>query len=61
MGELIKAGKIRYWGLSNENAFGVTKFVHACEKLGTHSIVREHITHACEKLGTHSIVREHIL
>jgi len=34
MGELIKAGKIRYWGLSNENAFGVTKFVHACEQLG---------------------------
>jgi len=25
IGELIKSGKIRYWGLSNENAFGVTK------------------------------------
>ena len=34
VGELIKAGKIRYWGLSNENAFGVTKFVHVCQKLG---------------------------
>jgi len=34
IGELIKSGKIRYWGLSNENAFGVTKFVHACEKQG---------------------------
>eukprot|EP00277_Geminigera_cryophila_P033413 CAMPEP_0173128750 /NCGR_PEP_ID=MMETSP1102-20130122/58737_1 /TAXON_ID=49646 /ORGANISM="Geminigera sp., Strain Caron Lab Isolate" /LENGTH=391 /DNA_ID=CAMNT_0014038947 /DNA_START=119 /DNA_END=1295 /DNA_ORIENTATION=+ len=34
IGELVKSGKVRYWGLSNENAFGVTKFVHACEKLG---------------------------
>lgn len=34
IGELIKSGKIRYWGLSNENSFGVTKFVHACQKLG---------------------------
>lgn len=25
LGELIKSGKIRYWGLSNENCFGVTK------------------------------------
>ena len=34
VGELIKAGKVRYWGLSNENAFGVTKFVQVCQKLG---------------------------
>ncbi|EKX34216.1 hypothetical protein GUITHDRAFT_80744 [Guillardia theta CCMP2712] len=33
MGELIKQGKIRYWGISNENAFGVAKFVMAAEKL----------------------------
>ena len=25
IGQLIKSGKIRYWGLSNENSFGVTK------------------------------------
>jgi len=34
IGELIKSGKVRYWGLSNENAFGVTLFVQACKKLG---------------------------
>ena len=34
IGSLIKSGKVRYWGLSNENAFGVTTFVHACKKLG---------------------------
>jgi len=34
MGELIKAGKIKHWGLSNESTWGVAQFVFTCEKLG---------------------------
>jgi len=34
MGDLIASGKIRHWGVSNENAFGVTKFVETAKKLG---------------------------
>ena len=34
IGELIAAGKIRAWGLSNENAFGVSAFVNAATRLG---------------------------
>ena len=30
MDELIAAGKIRYWGVSNENAFGLGKYDEAC-------------------------------
>ena len=34
MGELIKAGKIRYWGLSNETAYGVTMMCETAKRLG---------------------------
>lgn len=34
MGDLIKAGKIRAWGLSNENGVGVTLFLEAARRLG---------------------------
>jgi len=34
MGELIKAKKIRYWGLSNESTWGVCQFLFACKKYG---------------------------
>uniref|UniRef100_A0A7S4EWY1 NADP-dependent oxidoreductase domain-containing protein n=1 Tax=Chrysotila carterae TaxID=13221 RepID=A0A7S4EWY1_CHRCT len=34
MGELIKAGKIRHWGLSNETPFGVCEFARVCDALG---------------------------
>jgi len=34
IGELIKEGKIRYWGLSNETAWGVTDFVRTAKQLG---------------------------
>jgi aryl-alcohol dehydrogenase-like predicted oxidoreductase len=30
MGELITSGKIRAWGVSNENAEGISEFVKAC-------------------------------
>ena len=30
MGELIAAGKIREWGVSNETSFGVCSLVEAC-------------------------------
>eukprot|EP00189_Rhodosorus_marinus_P014054 CAMPEP_0184738622 /NCGR_PEP_ID=MMETSP0315-20130426/1274_1 /TAXON_ID=101924 /ORGANISM="Rhodosorus marinus, Strain UTEX LB 2760" /LENGTH=351 /DNA_ID=CAMNT_0027206465 /DNA_START=165 /DNA_END=1220 /DNA_ORIENTATION=- len=33
MGELIKAGKIKYWGLGNDNSFGVCQAINACDKL----------------------------
>eukprot|EP00189_Rhodosorus_marinus_P003428 CAMPEP_0113963946 /NCGR_PEP_ID=MMETSP0011_2-20120614/6824_1 /TAXON_ID=101924 /ORGANISM="Rhodosorus marinus" /LENGTH=351 /DNA_ID=CAMNT_0000976109 /DNA_START=150 /DNA_END=1205 /DNA_ORIENTATION=+ /assembly_acc=CAM_ASM_000156 len=33
MGELIKAGKIKYWGLGNDNTFGVCQAINACDKL----------------------------
>jgi hypothetical protein len=32
--ELIKAGKIRHWGLSNETAYGVTMFCETAKRLG---------------------------
>ena len=31
---LLDSGKIKYWGLSNENAYGLTMFCIACDKLG---------------------------
>jgi aryl-alcohol dehydrogenase-like predicted oxidoreductase len=34
IGELIKEGKIRYWGLSNETAWGLTDFVRTAKQLG---------------------------
>jgi len=34
IGELIAAGKIRHWGLSNENAQGVGSFLQACSETG---------------------------
>ncbi|CAI5519897.1 unnamed protein product [Closterium sp. Naga37s-1] len=34
MGELIKEGKIRHYGLSNETTFGVCEYVHAARRLG---------------------------
>ncbi|MFP8967629.1 NADP(H)-dependent aldo-keto reductase [Pokkaliibacter sp. CJK22405] len=34
LGDLVKAGKIRYVGLSNETPWGVMKFLHLADKLG---------------------------
>ncbi|GFH27858.1 aldo keto reductase, partial [Haematococcus lacustris] len=34
IGELIKEGKIRYWGLSNETTFGVCRMVEIAKRLG---------------------------
>ena len=34
--ELIEAGLIRHWGLSNETAFGITMFCVIADKLGKH-------------------------
>jgi len=34
VGELIKEGKVRHWGLSNETTFGVCQFVEAAKRLG---------------------------
>jgi aryl-alcohol dehydrogenase-like predicted oxidoreductase len=34
VGELIKEGKIKHWGLSNETSYGVCKMVEAAIKLG---------------------------
>jgi aryl-alcohol dehydrogenase-like predicted oxidoreductase len=34
IGELIRAGKIRHWGLSNENPEGVAEFLRCCETTG---------------------------
>jgi len=34
IGELLTAGKIRAWGLSNENAEGVGEFIKACDAAG---------------------------
>jgi len=31
---LLDLGLIKYWGLSNENAYGITMFCIACDKLG---------------------------
>ena len=30
MGELIKAGKIKHWGVSNETTFGEHRATHSC-------------------------------
>lgn len=34
LSELIKAGKIRYWGLSNETAWGTMSYLGICEASG---------------------------
>lgn len=34
LGELIEAGKIRHYGLSNETTYGVCEFVRAADELG---------------------------
>lgn len=34
MGELIAAGLIRHWGVSNESSFGICTWVEACRRLG---------------------------
>jgi aryl-alcohol dehydrogenase-like predicted oxidoreductase len=34
IGELIKEGKLRYWGLSNETAWGVTEFARTATQIG---------------------------
>lgn len=34
MGELIKEGKIRHWGLSNETSYGVAQMCEAARRLG---------------------------
>eukprot|EP00428_Durinskia_dybowskii_P042775 CAMPEP_0170278338 /NCGR_PEP_ID=MMETSP0116_2-20130129/39174_1 /TAXON_ID=400756 /ORGANISM="Durinskia baltica, Strain CSIRO CS-38" /LENGTH=46 /DNA_ID= /DNA_START= /DNA_END= /DNA_ORIENTATION= len=34
MGELIKAGKIKHWGLSNETSYGVCAFCDTADRLG---------------------------
>mmetsp|Transcript_14957 Transcript_14957/g.34808 ORF Transcript_14957/g.34808 Transcript_14957/m.34808 type:complete len:391 (-) Transcript_14957:1095-2267(-) len=34
VGELLKSGKIKQWGISNENAVGVCKLLESCARLG---------------------------
>ncbi len=34
MGDLIRAGKVRYWGFSNFRAWKIAEMVHLAEKLG---------------------------
>ena len=34
MADMIKAGKIKSWGLSNETTYGVMKFLKVCEEQG---------------------------
>merc|ERR1711965_55222 len=34
VGKLLDKGLIKHWGLSNENAFGITMFCLAADKLG---------------------------
>jgi aryl-alcohol dehydrogenase-like predicted oxidoreductase len=34
MGDLVRAGKIRYVGVSNETPWGVTEFVNVAERHG---------------------------
>jgi len=34
MGELIRAGKVRYWGFSNFRAWKIAEMVHLCRQLG---------------------------
>ncbi len=39
LAELVKAGKVRHIGLSNETPWGVSEFVHCAEQLGLPRIV----------------------
>lgn len=39
LAELVKAGKVRHVGLSNETPWGVAEFVHCAEQLGLPKIV----------------------
>ena len=53
MGELIKAGKIRYWGLSNETAYGVTMMCETAKRLGVPlPITIQNDYSLCERCGS---------
>jgi len=39
LGKLVKAGKIRYIGLSNESPYGVMKFLETARRLGLQEVV----------------------
>lgn len=34
MGELIKAGKVKHWGVSNETTFGICQLCETAKRLG---------------------------
>lgn len=49
LAELVRAGKVRYLGLSNETPWGVTEFVRCAEELGLPRIVS--IQNACHLMN----------
>jgi aryl-alcohol dehydrogenase (NADP+) len=52
MTALVKAGKIRYWGLSNETAWGVTAFHAAARELGVPGPVTTQNSYSLVSRGT---------
>eukprot|EP00164_Ancoracysta_twista_P007327 GFYU01010376.1.p1 GENE.GFYU01010376.1~~GFYU01010376.1.p1 ORF type:complete len:335 (-),score=70.01 GFYU01010376.1:432-1385(-) len=55
IGDLIKSGKIRHWGVSNETAYGIGEIMHACRRLSvpapisiqnSYSLIHRHFENA---------------
>ena len=52
MAELVEAGKIRHWGLSNETPYGVCEFISVCKQHGLPPPVSVQKEATCR--GTHA-------
>jgi len=63
MGELVKAGKVRHWGLSNETPVGVCEFVAACKAEGAPKPVSVQNSYSLltrsDELGLVEAMRQH--
>ncbi|HVW73249.1 MAG TPA: aldo/keto reductase, partial [Rhizomicrobium sp.] len=58
LGDLIRAGKIRYYGLSNHRAFKIAEFSHVADQLG---VDRPAASQPLYNLANRQIEQEHLL
>jgi aryl-alcohol dehydrogenase-like predicted oxidoreductase len=58
LGDLIRAGKVRYYGLSNHRAFKIAEFSHVADRL---SVDRPAASQPLYNLANRQIEQEHLL
>jgi aryl-alcohol dehydrogenase (NADP+) len=58
LGDLIRAGKVRYYGLSNHRAFKIAEFSHVADRLG---VDRPAASQPLYNLANRQIEQEHLL